>query len=412
MPSRLFFRLVCPSVYRLAAYSSIPLFFLSAWTEQKYCAGRQLVRCLTAVSVTLFQLGDSCRTSSHRDYLMLYICWAWVLVPEKAQAVASGLCVLYILGSGLSKLRVGGTAWPAPATLRAILRTFAQKTPRQGGPILLFANRWVCHSDLLCGFLASTTLLFECLLAPLGAFLLPSHWRLPSVGLAMVLLHLGIGAVQSGAIGAFFLPNVAAYVLGFGTFTSGEDLSILAPSWWIALVTCFLPLCLAAARETSLIQEDWPWTPFALFPWNSDQWEFLHQHLVEGDTRLVALAGEASLPGARVIPIEHRSDVPLLQRRVEPNEGEVVCYDLWSRTIGITTYQDEVMLALLDLHQGELLKAEKSQEKLKQILQLTAKFLETGRVLEVSTGQPLMRCFLVRVTRGLRVQEVLMEGCG
>ena len=43
----------------------------------------------------------------------------------------------------------------------------------------------------------------------------------------------------------------------------------------------------------------------------------------------VALAGEASLPGARVIPIEHRSDVPLLQRRVEPNEGEVVCYDLW-----------------------------------------------------------------------------------
>ena len=38
------------------------------------------------------------------------------------------------------------------------------------------------------------------------------------VAMGMVVLHLGIGALQSGAIGAFFLPNVAAYVLGFGDF--------------------------------------------------------------------------------------------------------------------------------------------------------------------------------------------------
>ena len=55
----------------------------------------------------------------------------------------------------------------------------------------------------------------ECLLAPLGAFLLPSHWRLPSVGLAMVLLHLGIGAVQSGAIGRPAVRCRGSWVAGF-----------------------------------------------------------------------------------------------------------------------------------------------------------------------------------------------------
>lgn len=65
---------------------------------------------------------------------------------------------------------------------------------------------WVCNWG---GILATTTLLFECLVAP-AAFLLPPWWRLQTVGFGMVLLHLGIGALQSGAIGAFFLPNVAA----------------------------------------------------------------------------------------------------------------------------------------------------------------------------------------------------------
>ena len=36
-------------------------------------------------------------------------------------------------------------------------------------------------------------------------------------------LHLGIGALQSGAIGAFFLPNLAAYVVGFGDFRDGNE---------------------------------------------------------------------------------------------------------------------------------------------------------------------------------------------
>eukprot|EP00435_Cladocopium_sp_Y103_P031639 s382_g8.t1 len=99
-------------------------------------------------------------------------------------------------------------------------------------------------------------------------------------------------------------------------------------SWCLAFGICFLPLSLAAMRKSSLIKEDWPWTPFALFPWSGPQWNFLHAAFVDGDTRLVA-------PSIETIP----NPASLV--------GEVlVLYDLWSRTLGITTYQDEVMFYL------------------------------------------------------------------
>lgn len=116
-----------------------------------------------------------------------------LISSEFGETAAYGLCVLYILGSGLAKLRIGGGfRWSSPETLRSILGTFAHKTPKQGGPILAFANRFVRKHDWICGFLGFTTLLFECLLAPLMAFFLPPQWRLITVGLGMVLLHLGI----------------------------------------------------------------------------------------------------------------------------------------------------------------------------------------------------------------------------
>ena len=45
------------------------------------------------------------------------------------------------------------------------------------------------------------------------------------------------------------------------------------------------------------------------------------------------------------------------------------------------------------------------------ICDLTAQFLvDTHRVLEVSSGLPLKRCFLVRVNQTNHVEEVLTEG--
>eukprot|EP00435_Cladocopium_sp_Y103_P021727 s382_g5.t1 len=159
MPRRIFLLLVSKEVYRVAAYSTIPWFFLAAWVES---SGYNLwVRGGCSIAVTLFQLGDSCRTTSHRDYLMIYISWALLVSSDFAETAAYGLCVLYILGSGLSKLRIGGWRWSSPETLRSILETFARKTPKQGGclasvddcPILAVANRFVRKHDKICGSL-------------------------------------------------------------------------------------------------------------------------------------------------------------------------------------------------------------------------------------------------------------------
>ncbi|CAE7423833.1 unnamed protein product, partial [Symbiodinium pilosum] len=434
MPRNIFLGLVSKWVYRPAAYGTIPLFFLASFVEASPHAAAWVVRLLCALAVTIFQLGDSCRTTSHRDYLMVYICWALV-VGLNAQAVAYGLCVLYILGSGLSKVIIGGCRhWISPSTMRAILQTFAQKTPKQGGPILGFANRFICRSDLLCALLGLATLVFECMVAP-SAFFLPLPWRFPVVGMGMIILHLGIGAVQSGAIGAFFLPNVAAYVVGFGDFGPAEhstvwsdcsptNLDMFSPGWYLAMAVCFLPLLAASLRPTRLIPEDWPWTPFALFPWNAAQWRFLHDSFVTGDTRLVVLSecpSKPELKGLRVIPIEHRSDVPLMQRSIRPQNEEAVLYDLWSRTLGITTYQDELLVgALRNRFYGQLAQplleggVPQSGEAarlyaLKSIVDLTSKFLiETQRVVELSTGMPLTQCCLVRVNSSNEVLEVII----
>ncbi|CAJ1327067.1 unnamed protein product [Effrenium voratum] len=418
MPRNVFLRLVSNQVYLPAAYLVIPLLVWTGLCE--LTAPVFALRLSCALCVTAFQLGDSCRTTSHRDYLMLYICWILVIPSDTLpQAVAYGLSVLYILSSGVSKAVIGGSQWAAAGTMSAILTTFARKTPKQGGPILLLANRKVRQSPAACAFLASLTLLFEILLAPLGAFFLAPRWRF-SVGLGLVTLHLGIGAIQSGAIGAFFLPNVAAYVLGFGCFQDA-DLSVLSSGWCVAVAVCFVPLGAAfACRRSGLIQEDWPFTPFALFPWNGQQWNFLHESFVESDTRLVSPSADVGqLLGCRVIPIEHRSDVPLLARSIAPEAEELVLYDLWSRTLGITTYQDIILEALKPtfaaLGKNELQQPLSQSEnglpsRLQAVADATCKLLQMDRVVELSTGKPLRRCLLVRVDAALRVKEVILEG--
>ena len=50
-------------------------------------------------------------------------------------------------------------------------------------------------------------------------------------------------------------------------------------------------------REKLLVRwfQDWPFTPFALFPWNGQQWNLIHEHLGLARKRLLALglAGSA-----------------------------------------------------------------------------------------------------------------------
>ena len=57
-------------VYLPAAYAVIPALAASA------VYGILPVRLFAALVVTVFHLGECTRTTSHRDYLMVYNCWA------------------------------------------------------------------------------------------------------------------------------------------------------------------------------------------------------------------------------------------------------------------------------------------------------------------------------------------------
>ena len=122
-----------------------------------------------------------------------------------------------------------------------------------------------------------------------------------------------------------------------------------------------------------------------------------------------------NLAGKRVIPIEYDAEVPLMDRVVAPQPNEdLVAYDLWSRVIGITTFQDQILQAVLEsascydshvpLETAELLKVSQ------RILDATAAFLQgEGRVVEISTGMTLSECCFVRVDKQLRIKEVLAD---
>ena len=274
---------------------------------------------------------------------------------------------------------------------------------------------------------AFATLVFECVLAPICLLVPIFSMNAPHleagyhlfIGGGMIFLHLAIGALQSGAIGAFFLPCAASYVYGL-SFTTSFSSSVIGvtSSWefWLPVVVTLTPVLGAflARPATRLLPEHWPLTPMALFPWSAEQWMMLHSLLVRGETRLVALARQRSdsqedLVGQRVIPIEYDAEVPLMDRVVAPRPDEgIVAYDLWSRVIGITTFQDIILQAVLESPASAAPPEERTKGIAQRILDATAEFLrEEQRVVEVSTGNVLTLCCFVRVDKQLRIAEVL-----
>ena len=109
MPKKCFLTLLRSDVYRPAAYSIVPYMFLHAYAVEELEGMPLMVACsrsVAALAVTIFHLGDSSRTSSHRDYLMLYICWVlaacgWInlLVPSGVDDVAQALAFGFSVGS-------------------------------------------------------------------------------------------------------------------------------------------------------------------------------------------------------------------------------------------------------------------------------------------------------------------------
>ncbi|CAD7945141.1 unnamed protein product [Amoebophrya sp. A25] len=482
-------------LYLACAYSIVPLMFVAGWVENSEGAfstaenyeisstksrtstsasfstyARPILRLLIAVAVTIFHLGDSCRTSSHRDYLMLYNCWVLafaglfvvffspndlpeyeVLASATSQWIAFGLCIWYIFTCGVSKVVIGGAKeWACNGTLLAILETFSRKSPRGGGPVLGVVTRSLVKPLLdgrssekssappAPGYLdsakrfflnaaATFTLLFECVAAPL-CLVFPSIFYLRVLlGAGMIFLHLAIGALQSGAIGAFFLPCAASYAYGLTPVTqdANESLSL----YYLSIIVAISPVAygLVFKRPSRLVSEDWPFSPMALFPWNNVQWAKLHDLLVRGDTRLVVVVASQEdeqpglqetkkgttnrpLEGLRVIPIEYDAEVPLMERQTGPLPGErSVAYDLWSRVIGITTFQDVILQEILASSAKGGNEKYTSSSLAQRLTEATRRFLvETQRVIEVSSGTTLTDCYFVRVDRKtLRIVEVI-----
>ena len=119
------------------------------------------------------------------------------------------------------------------------------------------------------------TLAFECIAVPASLFM-PTSLRWTMVA-AAVALHVGIAIFQSAIVGVAFLPNIAPYVFGFmGCANCANDVARVAQqswtdegvAWCSALAVCVASAGTVALRGGRLLPEDWPVSPFALFPWS------------------------------------------------------------------------------------------------------------------------------------------------
>lgn len=402
---KLFLVVLRRNIYLSVSYALIPLLAMATW-----CPDCILLRICVAVVATLFHLGECSRTTSHRDYLMVYNAWGLALLPEThAKALAYGLSVHFIIASGISKLFIGGPRWASPGSMQAILRTFGAKRKEEGGPMSPALNHLVCQHSVLAAACSWSTLLFECVAAPLAFVMPPSNRIILCYG--MLVLHVAIALLQSGAIGAFFLPNVASYVFGL----YGDGPVVGSEGWFLALGVCVT--LSASVFRGRLLPEDWPLTPFALFPWSERQWATLHNSFVNGDRRMVLSADPSIHPvGLRIVPLEHKADVKnknlvsvyqsdnLKAKKTKPDHNDAVVYDFWNRLLGVTTFQNEILEAL---EFDEMALPDWNAISFTCRLET---WLDTScRVIEISTGRPLIRAYWVRIEDG-RVKEVICSG--
>lgn len=497
----------------------IPCLLLAAKFPDYFAA-----RLLAAVCATVFHLGDCSRTGAHNGYLMLWNVWTFSLLSVRLSlGLAFGAAVWFILSSGISKLWIGGLAWCQRNTMQSILSSFVYKTPKAGGPVLNILCRTAIKYPVLCGIMGTGTVVFEVVYVSLIALMAPRSWQIVTVYL-MLLLHIGIAVIQSSAIGVFFLPNVASYVVGFLDFNSNLVLRSTFPfivthsdassstssvfnllelsfgkispaaldwqplhgyCWFMGVLLNIIALVYSLATK-KLIAEDWPFTPMALFPWSGHQWCALQRAFVEGDTRLVAIPPDVEdhiiktsdiasmrnkLVGAAVVPIvgaaklrdderdcdaltaDADNSVPSLWRTLRhkvfgtspfakdllahtlakskkkrststrgsnatpllnDDDSTHECtylYDIWTRVLGPTTYQEEFLPALSQ----ELMAVQQEKYDLSKGLPLFVNTVQTwlqssGRLIEVSSGKEVRHCAFVKVNSEDVVEQVLSFG--
>ena len=445
------------------------------WMYLSLCHGTPVVMLLAAVSrstssrwvriglaslLSVYGLVENSVTLSHRDFLNAYCAWCLALLEGPFLAAATlGCCVHFVFSSGYGKLTIaGGRQWGLDGDcLGGILRSYGKLSLADGGPLSSGLNSILSERSrrgkLLSSMLASATLLFECVLVPLVLALPPGLRR--QLPIHMVLLHVGIALAQSGGIGIAFLPNVAGYVLGAGnaaglvisyslSSSSSNDLSDgsdpIAPvfasgPWFLAIIIGLTTPLYHAATQGSLLPENWPLSPFALFPWSSLQWEELFRRFVDGETRLVLAT--ASLKHSKM------REIYVVKKYGSSGEWggaslsaagssdlcfgmKTFCYDAWDILVGETIIHHTIVQALFhaggigfsdDMYQnsssGSSLQIQKhlhapsagatnrtgslGWDSFGFCRDVEAWLNDQQRLIEVESGKPLLRCYFARV---------------
>ena len=256
-------------------------------------------RLAAAVFTTLYAMVEASITNSHRDYPNAFCTWALVPTPSVySEAFALGVCIWFIGSSGYAKVVIGcssaerkefkqlhgraGYGWLEPMTLKSVLEWYGGMDIGEGGPASPALNKWLRGNDYALTFLTVSTLVFEVLMVPLCLFV-PAKYRYVMTA-GSVLLHVGIAAAQSCGIGVAFLSCIATYTLGFGS----TRVEMFTSEWWVAGgVGVLVPAAMLVLRKQSVLPEDWPSSPIALFPWSSVQWKKLFDRFELKTTRLV-----------------------------------------------------------------------------------------------------------------------------
>jgi len=392
----------------------------------------QAWRLIAAAILSLYALSESAVTNSHRDFANVYCAWALALLPPgpAPKAAALGICVHFIASSGLAKLRVAGlAAWCRPDTLGGVMKTYGSLSIGDGGPGSAALNRFLVGHPPIVSLLATSTMVFEVCVVP-GALALPRALQ-PLLTALSVGLHLGIAASQSLGIGLAFMPNLAAYSLGFGSIldasyaghcATGDPLmhpEDKSSSLWIAVAVASLGL-VPPAITGNLWAESWPCSPFALFAWSGPQWDFLFENFVRGNTRLVmTLAGleKGALVGRRII--EKYTDkneraattASNNQSRSSSVSASPCVYDAWEQCLGETIIHNAILPATLKLFArngvGDLSGVRKKERQTQKQLKAAAwsSFVSAvqtwlvaeERLMEVGTSLPMARCSFVRI---------------
>ena len=160
-------------------------------------------------------------------------------------------------------------------------------------------------------------------------------------------LHLGIAGAQSFLIGLAFVPNVASYVYGFGA-PGCEPFTTSGGGWPTAVAVTAASAASVAARGR-VLPEDWPCSPFALFPWSGTQWHLLFDRLARGRTRLVLASADCMDPpaGCLVLPKDACPDPAGGEFKIvdaRAADADVV-HDGWEQVIGETLVMSELLPA-------------------------------------------------------------------